>query len=193
LAVHIDTSFVVKAPLADAWALLTDIPRIAPCMPGAELTEVADADIYRGVVRVKIGPVALVFQGEARMQEVDATTHSARMATRATDTKGRGGAQSDIRFTLETQGDATLVKIGTDLTLTGAVAQYGRGAGLIKEVANQFAQQFAANLEKRILAGDAATNEPAKPLSGIGLAVNASKAAVGRMFSGKEGKEDDSK
>ena len=185
MAVHIDSGFTVGAPLERAWAILTDVPRIAPCMPGAELTEVVDANTYRGVVRVKIGPVALVFAGEAQLREVDPAAHAVHMAARASDTKGRGSVQSDIRFRLEAQGEATRVAIGTDLTLTGSVAQYGRGVGLIREIANQFTLEFARNLECNILAGGETPAAPAKPLSGIGLAVNASKAAVGRLLSGK--------
>jgi len=185
MAVHIDSGFTVNAPLERAWAILTDVPRIAPCMPGAELTEVVDANTYRGVVRVKIGPVALVFAGEAQLREVDPAAHAVHMAARASDTKGRGSVQSDIRFRLEAQGEATRVAIGTDLTLTGSVAQYGRGVGLIREIASQFTLEFARNLERNILAGGETPAAPAKPLSGIGLAVNASKAAVGRLLSGK--------
>jgi carbon monoxide dehydrogenase subunit G len=191
MAVHIENSFVVPVELDAAWTLLTDVPYIAPNIPGAEITEVVDASTYRGSMRIKIGPVQLVFSGEAQLCDVDAALRSARMRAHAADTKGRGNANVDIAFALAAEGEATRVNITTELTLSGNIAQYGRGAGLMREVANQFIAQFARNLEQSIIARAAAGVDapadnagPAKPVSGLGLAYGASRTLVGNWLSG---------
>lgn len=190
MSVHIENTFAVQVPPERAWDLLTDVPRVAPCMPGAELTEVVDTATYRGVVRIKIGPVQLVLSGEAQLYDVNPAARTARMRTRASDIKGRGTAHSDIGFALQAQGEATLVRISTELTLSGAIAQYGRGAGLIREIAGQFISQFARNLEQAIAAqtgaaaADGAPPASTKTASGLGLALGASRAALGRWWSG---------
>jgi carbon monoxide dehydrogenase subunit G len=157
---QIETSFAVPAPVDRAWAILTDVPRIVPCMPGAKLTEVVDARTFRGTAGVKIGPMQLSFAGQAQIEEQDAKAHRVRVVARANDTKGRGGAQATLVFVLVPDGAATRVDITTDLQLNGAVAQYGRGAGLIKEVANQIVGQFAANLKTQIDQSPALASAP---------------------------------
>jgi carbon monoxide dehydrogenase subunit G len=197
---QIETSFAVPAPLDRAWALLTDVPRIVPCMPGAQLTEMIDAQTFRGTAGVKIGPMALSFAGEAKIEEQDAAARRVRVAARGNDTKGRGGAQAKLAFVLVPDGAGTRVDITTDLQLNGAVAQYGRGVGLIKEIANQLVGQFAANLKTLIdqepageaESGPAGTPAPTpapvlvaeapKPISGITLLVAALRAMLARWF-----------
>lgn len=180
MAIKIETSFVVPAPLEQAWAILTDVPRIAPCMPGAELTEVVDPATYKGLARVKIGPMQLQFNGEARLTACDAQARVSRMTIRGADTKGRGNVQSEMTFTLTPEGDSTRVDVVTELTLSGTVAQYGRGVGLIKAVCSQFAAQFARNLAARIERGELdAAGEPAKPLSAVSLLAGSVRAMVG--------------
>jgi len=161
---QIETSFAVPAPVDRAWAILTDVPRIVPCMPGAKLTEVVDARTFRGTAGVKIGPMQLSFAGQAQIEEQDAEAHRVRVAARANDTKGRGGAQATLAFVLVPDGAGTRVDIVTDLQLNGAVAQYGRGVGLIKEIANQIVGQFAANLKTQIDQSPALAPAPATAL-----------------------------
>jgi carbon monoxide dehydrogenase subunit G len=184
---QIETSFAVPAPVDRAWTILTDVPRVVPCLPGAQLTEVVDARTFRGTAGVKIGPMQLSFAGEARIEEQDAAARRVRVAARANDTKGRGGAQATMVFVLADDGGATRVDIATDLQLNGAVAQYGRGAGLIKEVANQIVGQFAANLRAQLdQAPPAPAAEPARatataspaPSAAAALAVGAPAAPV---------------
>ena len=179
MGIRVENSFMVPTGIEQAWTILIDVPRIAPCMPGAELTEVVDATTYKGQARVKIGPVQLVFSGEARLHDTDPVNRVSKLSIRGSDTKGRGNIQSEMSFSLAAEGDQTRVNVVTDLTLTGSVAQYGRGAGLIKEICNQFANQFANNLAARIQSGDegVAPGE-AKPLSAIGLVSGAVRAMV---------------
>lgn len=181
MAIKIENRFVVPAPIDQAWAILTDVPRIAPCLPGAELTEVVDASTYRGQARVKVGPMQLVFKGEARLARVDAATHTSTMSIRGADTKGRGNVQSEMTFALAQEGDATRVDVTTELTLSGSVAQYGRGVGLIKELCNQYTAQFAQNLATRIQGGESSTAPgEAKPISAISLVSGAVRSMVTR-------------
>ena len=174
----IQCSFDVHVPVPQAWALLTDIEDIAPCMPGAELVEVLDDSAYRGNVFVRLGPVALTFDGVARFEMMDPNAYLARVIAQGSDKKGRGGAKAQISFRLEPIDQGTRVMIDTDLTLSGSVAQYGRGAGMINELASQIVGQFAAALHEKIVAipssqelGKSAATAPAstKPITGITL------------------------
>jgi carbon monoxide dehydrogenase subunit G len=182
MAVKVENSFLVPASIELAWTILTDVPRITPCMPGAELTEVVDANTFKGLARVKIGPMQLAFAGEAKLEEVDTANRSCKLSIRGNDTKGRGNVASEMRFALSAEGESsTRVNVMTDLTLSGSVAQYGRGVGLIKEICNRFANEFAANLARQIESGgEAIASGGAKPLSAIGLVSGAVKAMVTR-------------
>ena len=193
-------SFTVAADVATAWHVLLDVPRIAPCMPGAELTEIVDDHHFKGNAKVRVGPVQLSFAGVAELTDVDATAHTARVIAGGTDTKGRGAAQADVAFALVEDGDNTRVDISTDLKLTGAVAQYGRATGLITEIAAQIIADFATNLEKQLSPvtleddGAAATSDTPLPtpvapiadnsISGLRLLFRALAAMIGRWFSG---------
>jgi len=145
-----DNSFEVPLPLSDAWALLMDIRRIAPCMPGAALTDVVDAHTYKGRIAVRLGPVALTFAGTVKFEEIDDANHRARVAAQGSDAKGRGAANAAASFRLEPAGGGTRVLVHTDLTLSGAVAQYGRGVGIIQMTAAQIITQFANNLKAQL-------------------------------------------
>lgn len=179
---RIENSFHVPAGLEQSWKIITDVPSLVSCMPGAELTETTPDGAYRGVARVKIGPVQLQFNGEARLEDVDAGAHTMKVRSRASDAKGRGTVASEMAFALVPEGERTRVDVTTELTLTGAVAQYGRGAGLIREVANQFTKDFASNLEKKVLTE---TRIEAKPISGLRLLLGALRAMVGRWLGGR--------
>jgi carbon monoxide dehydrogenase subunit G len=179
MAIKVDSTFLVPASIDDAWTILTDVPRIAPCMPGAEITEAIDAHTYKGLARVKVGPMQLAFSGEAKLHDLDPAAHTSHMSIRGADTKGRGNVHSEMVFSLAGEAGSTRVNVVTEISLSGAVAQYGRGAGLIKEICNQFAAQFAKNLAAQIESGGSAAAQ-AKPLSALGLVGGAVRAMVTR-------------
>ena len=145
-----DNSFEVPLPPAEAWKVLLDIQRIAPCMPGAELTEVVDQNTYKGKIGVRLGPVALTFAGIVKFEQIDDAARTARVAAQGTDAKGRGGANAASVFRLEPAGEGSKVLVHTNLTLSGAVAQYGRGVGIIQATAAQLMKQFAACLKEKL-------------------------------------------
>jgi uncharacterized protein len=145
-----DNSFEVPLSPGQAWSVLMDIPRIAPCMPGAELTEVVDPQNFGGKISVRLGPVALAFAGRVQIDSIDEATHSARVKAQGNDAKGRGAANATATFRIEPVAAGSKVLIHTDLTLSGAVAQYGRGVGMIQATAAQIINQFAGNLRAQL-------------------------------------------
>ena len=145
-----DNSFEVPLSPPQAWAVLMDIRRIAPCMPGAELTEIVDPQNYKGKIAVRLGPVALSFAGRIEFDNVDDVNHSARVKAQGNDAKGRGSANATATFRIEPAGSGSKVLIYTDLMLAGAVAQYGRGVGMIQTTAAQIIGQFASNLRTQL-------------------------------------------
>ncbi len=157
---ELDSSFTVPLAPKEAWKLLMDIERIAPCMPGAELTQVVDPTTYKGKISVKLGPVALSFNGQVKFEEINDEAQTARVKASGTDSKGRGGANATADFHLEPVAEGSKVLIHTNLMLSGAVAQYGRGAGMIQDMASMMVGQFADNL-KAMLAHDQAASAPA--------------------------------
>jgi len=160
--VEFDNSFEVPLPPADAWAVLMDIRRIAPCMPGAELTDIVDDKNYKGKVAVRLGPVALAFAGLVTFEEIDNANRTARVKAQGTDSKGRGGANAMASFRVEdAPGGGSKVLVHTDLTLSGSVAQYGRGVGMIQATATQIMNQFANNLKARVARDGAVAPAPA--------------------------------
>ena len=193
-----ENSFNVGVPVDEAWAILTDVERIAPCMPGAELTEVIDENSFKGKVSVRLGPVALTFAGDARFEDRDDEGHSARVKAQGRDSKGRGGANANVDFRLIPAEDGTTtVEIRTDLQLSGSVAQYGRGVGMIKDVATQLIDRFADALHEQIVAergteeaeapagsDDAPPAPAARPISGFSLGVSVMWNALVRSLKG---------
>jgi uncharacterized protein len=145
-----DNSFEVPLPPAQAWKVLLDIERIAVCMPGAELTEVLGNNSYKGKINVRLGPVALTFAGTVKFDEIDESKHTARVSAQGTDAKGRGGANASSVFHLEPAGAGSKVLVHSNLTLSGAVAQYGRGVGIIQATATQIMNQFAKCLKDKL-------------------------------------------
>jgi carbon monoxide dehydrogenase subunit G len=148
----INNSFEVPLPPSEAWKVLMDIPRIAPCMPGAKLTDVVDENTYNGNVSVRLGPVALTFAGTVRFTEKDEVAKKARVTAQGKDAKGRGGAHANVDFAIEPAGGGSRVLVKTDLALSGAVAQYGRASGMIQDVAQQLIGQFANSLKSQLAA-----------------------------------------
>jgi carbon monoxide dehydrogenase subunit G len=145
-----DNAFEVPLAPAAAWTVLMDIRRVAPCMPGAALTEIIDPLHFRGKIAVRLGPVALAFAGRLQFEDVDEANHSARVKAQGSDDKGRGSANAVATFRIEPADVGSRVLIHTDLMLSGAVAQYGRGVGMIQSTAAQIIGQFAANLRAQL-------------------------------------------
>jgi uncharacterized protein len=148
--VELTNEFRVGVPIEDAWAILTDVERIAPCMPGAQLEEIAGDD-YRGVVKVKVGPITAQYKGVAHFQERDEAAHKVVLKAEGRDTRGQGNANALVTATLVPDGDGTRVSVVTDLTITGKVAQFGRG--VLADVSAKLLGQFVDNLERDVLSG----------------------------------------
>jgi hypothetical protein len=154
---ELTNEFRVGVPVEQAWAVLTDVERIAPCLPGAELQEV-EGDEYRGVVKVKVGPITAQYKGRASFVEQDTTAWRAVLKAEGRDTRGQGNASALVTATLVPDGTATVVRVVTELTITGKVAQFGRG--VLAEVSGKLIDQFAESLERDVLKGVAAPAAP---------------------------------
>jgi carbon monoxide dehydrogenase subunit G len=164
--------FRVSLPVDEAWRLLLDIERIAPCMPGAQLQEI-EGDEYRGVVKVKVGPITAQYKGTAKLESTDDAAHTAVIVASGRDTRGQGNASATIQLSLDAEGDQTLVSVETDLAITGKVAQFGRG--VLNDVSGKLLAQFVENLERDVLSGDT-TGEPIiEPEPGSDVSTNGSK------------------
>lgn len=147
---ELSNEFTVDVPVKEAWVLLTDVERIAPCMPGAQLTEV-EGDEYRGVVKVKVGPITSQYKGKATFVERDEEAFRAVLKAEGRETKGQGNASATITATLVPEGDRTKVSVVTDLTITGRAAQFGRG--VLADVSSKLLGQFVSCLESNVLSG----------------------------------------
>jgi carbon monoxide dehydrogenase subunit G len=180
----IENTVEVDAPLDRVWALVNDIPRVAPCMPGAALTGVLDDGTYEGTVAVKLGPLRMSYKGKVTVEEVDEASHSARLNASGRDTKGAGTARASVETRLEAAGDAhTRLHVTSDVQLTGKVASFGRG-GAINDVATRLFGQFADCL-RATLEAEPTGSEPA---AAAGAAEGAAAATVeDRATSGPAG------
>lgn len=146
--------FTVEVPVDDAWRILTDVERIAPCLPGAQLQEI-EGDTYRGAVKVKVGPIQAQFKGQASFVERDDVAHKAVLKGEGRDIGGKGNASALITAELTSlTATSTTVKVNTDLSITGKVAQFGRGA--MADISDKLLAQFVVNLNELIAAGDVA-------------------------------------
>ena len=154
---ELTNSFRVGLPVAEAWAVLTDVERIAPCLPGAHLQEV-EGDEYRGVVKVKVGPITAQYKGKATFQNLDVNNHVAVLRAEGRDTRGQGNANATITATLTPDGDGTAVQVVTDLAITGRVAQFGRGT--LADVSTKLLNQFVECLETTVMAAPAGGAPP---------------------------------
>ncbi len=167
--------FRVDVPIDQAWEVLTDLERIAPCMPGAQLLEV-EGDEYRGIVKVKVGPITAQYRGTARFTELDPAAHKAVVRAEGRDTRGQGTAAATVVATLD-QGDAgTSVHIETDLDISGKVAQFGRG--MLAEVSEKLLGQFVEQLESNVLAGPSGNGAATTEAAAAETAEGAERAAT---------------
>jgi carbon monoxide dehydrogenase subunit G len=141
---RIENAFEVPVTPDAAWAVLTDIPRVVPCMPGTKIERAVDATTWEVVQRVKLGPISLQFRSEVRRAETDETARRAVLAVRAKEVRGRGGADATLTCALEPAGTGTRVTVVTDISLRGTVAQYGRP--VIGSVAAKMTRDFGSCL-----------------------------------------------
>lgn len=145
---EINDSFRVSTPIDATWKVMLDIEGIAPCMPGAQLQEV-EGDEYRGIVKVKVGPITAQYKGTARLAEVDEANRRIVIDATGRDTRGQGNAKATIVVTMSPEGSGTKVEVATDLAITGKVAQFGRG--VLVDVSSKLMGQFVENVERDVL------------------------------------------
>ena len=156
--------FTVPVPVDDAWRILTDVERIAPCLPGAQLQEI-EGDTYRGIVKVKVGPIQAQFKGQASFVEQDHVAHRVVLKGEGRDTSGKGNAAALITAELTSlTASSTSVKVLTDLSITGKVAQFGRGA--MADISDKLLAQFVENLNT-LIGEQQASPAPAAPAPAV--------------------------
>lgn len=193
---EIENEFDVPAPVDHVWTYLLDVERVAPCMPGAELTEVVDDHTWKGKVNMKLGPVSLAFAGTVTMQERDDRAKRIVLAAKGMEQKGKGAASASVTSWLEQGDGVTNVKMRADIHLTGTVAQLSRG--LLPEVSRKLTQQFADCLLQSMRAAEVRATESAdvaaevaapvessaraKPIGGIRLGIAAFWASIKGFF-----------
>jgi carbon monoxide dehydrogenase subunit G len=147
--VDFTSEFRVSLPVDSAWELLGDVERIAPCMPGAQLTGV-DGDEYRGTVKLKVGPMTMQYLGTATIEERDVEHRTMSLRARGRESRGQGNADATVTASLLPDGGGTLVTVATQLRVTGKVAQFGKG--VIEDISRKLMDQFAACLEQKLAA-----------------------------------------
>ena len=154
----IEDQFRVDVPIDEAWRVLLDVERIAPCMPGAQLQEI-EGDEYRGVVKVKVGPITAQYKGAAKIIEADEAARRIVLKGEGRDTRGQGNASALVTVLLAEDGTGTNVSVDTDLNVTGKVAQFGRG--VMADVSAKLLGQFVKSLEENVLGADEPSAEAA--------------------------------
>jgi uncharacterized protein len=150
----LEQSFTVAAPIDQVWDALVDIERIAPCLPGAEITGQGPDGSYEGNFTVKLGPTTASYRGSLKMDSLDQASHTATMHAKGTDKRGQGGANASIVSTLREEGGETVVDVVTDFTITGRLARFGRG-GMIEDISKRMMRDFSQCLQATL------TSEPA--------------------------------
>jgi carbon monoxide dehydrogenase subunit G len=155
----LEQSFDVRAPVERVWETLVDIERVAPCLPGAEVTEAGEDGTYRGTFSVRLGPTTAAYRGELNMEELDEAARRVVMRASGQDKRGQGSAKATIVSTMREEGDITHVAVETDFTITGRLARFGRG-GMIQDISNRLLKEFAECLQQRIEAPPAANPSP---------------------------------
>jgi len=179
----IESDFEVAAPVDQVWRYLLDVPRMAPNLPGAELTEVIDENTYRGRVTSKLGPVSLRFAGIAKIVGQDEAAHRVLLNASGAEERGKGQATMDITATLVPVGPGTKVRVVQDLQVSGAAAQFGRG--MIADVTNILMRGFATNVADDIdrwSRGEARKDGSSAPAQGLAIGIQATVAALKRVW-----------
>jgi carbon monoxide dehydrogenase subunit G len=151
----LEQSFTVTAPVEQVWAMLVDVERVAPCLPGAEITGQTPEGGYEGTFSVKLGPATAAYRGSLQMESLDEASRTATMKANGTDKRGQGGAHATIVSTMAQQGEETQVDVVTDFTITGRLARFGRG-GMIEDISKRLMRDFAQCLQATLAAEQAA-------------------------------------
>jgi len=188
---ELTNTFTVSLPVDEAWRALTDLERVAPCMPGAAITSVEGPD-HHWSVKVKVGPVSSKYAGVARFVERDDGAHRAVIEAKGRDAGGQGNVAATVAATLTAQGEGTLVRIDTDLAMSGRVAQFGRG--VIADVSGKMFDEFAQRLEREVGGGSSGPSldgaQPAEPAPSddaidlVGMSRSALLTRVGPLLAG---------
>jgi carbon monoxide dehydrogenase subunit G len=171
----LEQTFEVQAPLAQVWDALNDLERVAPCLPGAAITGHDEDGTYHGTFTVKLGPMTAAYNGTIKIEDVDEAAHSATLKARGTDKRGQGGANATIVNTLSEHDGGTRVEAVTDFTITGRLAQFGRG-GMMQDVSNRLLRDFATCLSTRL--AEPAEAAPAEPTAAEAVAGDAEPETV---------------
>jgi|GEM_PF-382514 hypothetical protein len=150
MALEFNNTFTVPANPELVWKIMTTPSIAVPCMPGALIEELLGASGFKGLVNLRVGPVQLQFKGDGEFKDLNYTDKSGLLYVKGSDTKGRGTFLVDMNFVLVEEGLQTLVKVHTTLKLSGMVAQYGRGMGVVKEITTQLTNQFAKNISDQV-------------------------------------------
>jgi len=145
----LEQSFEVAAPIDQVWHALNDLERVAPCLPGAAITDHDDDGTYHGTFQVKLGPTTASYRGTIKIESADESTHTATLKARGTDKRGQGGANATIVNTLSEHDGGTKVEAVTDFTITGRLARFGRG-GMMEDISNRLMRDFATCLSSRL-------------------------------------------
>ena len=183
----IKNDFEVAEPVEKVWQFFDNIPQVATCLPGAELTEDLGGEKYKGKVAIRMGPVRLQFTGTADITERDEAAKRIVVQAAGADERGRGQASMTVTATLSKSGRGTHVDVAQDLQLSGAAAQYGRG--MISDVSSVLMHDFSVNMQdriNRIERGESAeqiASATASPASGLTLGLRAARMALARVFS----------
>lgn len=157
--------FLLNAPRDAVWRGLTNPEIAAPCMPGTQLTERVGDLGFKATVSLKVGPVKLQFLGEGELMNLASDQSYGEVVAKGSDAKGRGSFKAEMKFRLsEESASQTKVQVETELTLTGSVAQYGRGVGIVKEIASQLTSEFTRNLEQKVIDNRADSLSPTQPM-----------------------------
>ena len=202
---QLENSFSIGAPPERVFAYLLDVNKIVGCVPGAELAEVVDPTTFKGKVKIKVGPITVAYNGTARIADRDDTLHSATLEAEGRETTGPGSARAKAHMSVEADGDGSIVKIVTDYSVAGRVAQFGRG--VMEDVSRRIVNDMAACIKANVEAGEpgggagastagaagpgaapsaAPTVATSAPVNAIGLLFSVMWARLRRVFSGKE-------
>ena len=192
MAIHLENEFTVPASTEEVWEFLLDPRRVAPCMPGAELTEVVNDHQYKGKVSIKMGPVSLSFNGDVDITERDDAAKRMVMKAKGAEMKGKGQANATVISSLERNGSGTRMRISQDIDLSGPLAQYGRG--MIQDVSGSLMDEFAGRIQADLSRGRNGGTGPApvrkkNQVSGFKLGWIAFKSGIARFFKKLFGKD----
>jgi carbon monoxide dehydrogenase subunit G len=165
---QLENSFTVGAPPSRVFAYLLDVNKIVGCVPGAELSEIVDPTTFKGKVKIKVGPITVAYNGTARIADRDDANHAATLEAEGRETTGPGSARAKARMTVEAEGSASIVKIVTDYSVAGRVAQFGRG--VMEDVSRRIVNDMAACIKANVEAAEPGAGSETSHAAGPGAA-----------------------